>query len=95
LYYLDLSSFNGALYDYPSPSPQSVIITYPLNYLKGIEYIKLFQTGFNKTDNPLINEPNIFIYNLSMKFVEIKDLSLYPYYLYIATPFGIDISENP
>jgi len=28
-----------------------------------------------------------------MRFVEIKDLSISPYYLYISAPFGIDLKN--
>ena len=98
IYYLDITAFNGQPYDFPSPSPQSVIIKYPLNYLTGIEYIKLFQKGFIKgqaENNPKeIDQPNIFVYNISMKFVEIKDLSIAPYYLYISSPSGLDIKNG-
>ena len=98
LYYLDISSFNGQPYDFPSPVPQSVIISYPLNYLTGIESIKLIQKGFDRGE--IVNNPyykdelsNIFVYNLKMRFVEIKDLSISPYYLYISAPFGIDLKN--
>ena len=34
--------------------------------------------------------PNIFVQNISLQFIEIKNLSEYPYYLFIDTPLGIN-----
>ena len=66
IYRLDLNSFNGTLYNYESPSYQSVLIQFPLNYLHGIEYIRLFQEGFNVEDDPNEEKGNIYVYNLHM-----------------------------
>lgn len=102
-YNLDLNSFNGDPYRFSVYSPQSVVISVQKNYLMGLKSIRLFQTDFSPdhfvvngevADKENLTVPNIFVKDISIKYVEVKDLSDSTYYLQIATPQGIAFSNN-
>lgn len=103
IYNLDLNSFNGDPYRFSVYSLQSVVIEVQKNYLMGLKSIRLFQTDFSPdhfvingevTDNENLTVPNIFVKDVSIKYVEVKDLSDSTYYLQITTPQGIAFSNN-
>lgn len=102
-YKLDLSSFNGDPYSFSVYSPQSVILDVQPGFLTGIKSIKLFEENF-EYDKYIENgqvtarenrtQPNIFVKDISLKFVEIKDLTDNLYYLDISTPQGNAFTET-
>jgi hypothetical protein len=89
---LDLSSFNGAPYQFTVYTPQSVILKAQTNYLLGLKSIKLFEENFeydkyvvngSETNKQNTTEPNIFVKNVEVCYVEEKDLTENLYYLNI------------
>lgn len=100
IYKLDLGSFNGDPYALRTYSPQSVILAVEKGSIKGIKYIRFFQQNFSwdfysdGTTARKITEPNIFVKDLKIRFVEIKDLSNELYYCYIAAPYGSTLSTD-
>lgn len=89
---LDLNSFNGDPYRFQVYSPQSIIIKTSKNYLLGLKSIKLFEENFeyditlDHKENRNIS--NIFVKNISIQYVNIKDLTDTNYYLNILAPQG-------
>ena len=102
-YKLDLSSFNGDPYSFSVYSPQSLVIKAQVGYLTGIKSVKLFEENFvydkyvengEVTDRENRTVANIFAKDLSLKFVEIRDLTDNFYYLDISTPQGKVFTNN-
>lgn len=102
-YKLDLNSFNGDPYRLSVASPQSTIIKVQKNYLLGLKSIKLFEEDFEYDrlvkNGQVTNEfnteyPNIFVQDISLQYVEQRDLSDTSYYLTIAAPRGIAFTSN-
>ncbi len=102
-YRLDLNSFNGSPYSFSIASPQSVIIRVTKQSLLGLKYIKLFEENFIPdkfiengiiTDRENLTEPNIFVQDIAIDFVEVLDLSNVSYYLDIAALQGIAFSSG-
>lgn len=100
---LDLNSFNGDPYNLNVYSPQYVILKVQKNYLLGLKSIKLFEEDFEYdklvkdgkvTDEENKENPNIFVKDIEVQFVEQKNLSDTAYYLTIAAPKGIAFSQN-
>lgn len=101
-YNLDFNSFNGSPYTFSTYAPQSVVIQTKKDYLLGLKSITLFEENFeydyliengietaeNKT------QPNIFVKDVYLDFVEVKDLSDGEYYLTIAAPQGMAFTDN-
>ena len=102
-YRLDLNSFNGDPYCLSVYSPQSIIIKVQKNYLLGLKSIKLFEEDFEYdriVENGLVTDkenkdtPNIFVKNVSLQYVDQKDLTDTNYYLMISAPQGIAFTSN-
>lgn len=102
-YKLDLNAFNGDPYSLTVYSPQSTIIKVQKNYLLGLKSIKLFEEDFVYdriienglvTDKENTADPNIFVKNISLQYVEQKDLTDTNYYLMISAPQGIAFTPN-
>lgn len=102
-YVLDLSNFNGDPYSFSVYSPQSVIIKVQKKYLLGLKSIKLFEKDFEYdkiikdgviTEERNMTNPNIFVKDISLQYVEIKDLTDTAYYLTISAPKGIALTSN-
>lgn len=91
-YKLDIDTFNGYPYHFNNYTLQSNIVPIEKNYLTGIKSIILFQEDF-KVDNGNIVEPNIFVKDIKVAFIERKDLSNISYYLTIQSPNGNIISS--
>lgn len=101
-YALDLNQFNGDPYRFSVYSQQSVIIKVQKNYLLGLKSISLFEKDFEYDriiENGLVTtkenrtDANIFVKDISIQFVDRKDLSDTNYYLMIAAPRGIALSS--
>lgn len=99
----DSSTFNGDPWRFQVGSPQSTIIQVPKGYLLGLKSIKLFQENFVPDEYPEntahkdkynLTTPNIFVKDISINYVEVKDLSDTSYYLTISTPRGIAFTSN-
>lgn len=91
VYRLDFQSFNGSPYRFINPSPQYILIKIIKDYIVGLHYIKFFQEDFNAdihNGQPNLINPNIFVENIQIGFVESKDLTTQPYYCYISAPEG-------
>lgn len=102
-YRLDLNAFNGDPYRLSVASPQSTIIKVQKNYLLGLKSIKLFEEDFEYdryvkngqiTNESNMTEPNIFVQDINLHYVDQKDLSDTNYYLMIAAPRGIAFTSN-
>lgn len=102
-YRLDLNSFNGDPYHLSTFSPQYAIIKVQRNYLLGFKSIRLFEEDFEydkivkdglPTDELNTTDPNIFVKDISIQYVERKDLTDTNYYLTISAPKGITFTPN-
>lgn len=102
-YQFDISAFNGNPYGFSVYSPQSIVIEAQQGYLTGIKSIKLFQKSFDYDqyvkDGVVTTEQNktvanIFVKDVSVKFVNIVDLTDNLYYLNIAAPQGHVFTGN-
>lgn len=102
-YRLDLNAFNGDPYCLNVYSQQSIIIKVQKNYLLGLKSIKLFEEDFVYdrlvengvvTDKYNTTQPNIFVKDISLQYVEQKDLTDTSYYLMISAPKGIAFTSN-
>lgn len=100
-YKLDLNSFNGDPYSLSSYSPQYAVIKVQKNYLLGLKSISLFEEQFEYDRNiytedlePNTTIPNIFVKDISLQYVDRKDLSDTTYYLMIAAPRGVAITNT-
>ena len=102
-YKFDISAFNGNPYGFSVYSPQSIVIEAQQGYLTGIKSIKLFQENFDYdqyVENGVVTTKknttvaNIFVKDVSVKFVNIVDLTDNLYYLNIAAPQGYVFTSN-
>lgn len=100
-YTLDLSSFNGRPYEFNDWAPQSAFFI--LEKDMKLTEIEFFQEGMavdkvwdattlNWKENTTV--PNLFVRNLSLTFVNKKDLTQEEYYLAVSAPQGRYIDEN-
>ena len=100
-YTLDLSSFNGRPYEFNDWAPQSAFFV--LEKDMKLTEVEFFQEGMavdkvwdattlNWKENTTV--PNLFVRNLSLTFVNKKDLTQEEYYLAVAAPQGRYIDEN-
>ena len=100
-YTLDLSSFNGRPYEFNDWAPQSAFFVVE----KGMKLteVEFFQEGMavdkvwdaatlSWKENTAV--PNLFVRNLSLTFVNKKDLTQEEYYLAVSAPQGRYIDEN-
>lgn len=109
-YKLDFQNFNGDPYSFSVYSEQQVIVQVQKGYLLGLKSIKLFEEDFVydksytyelDTNNQIQTiahenktEPNIFVKDVSIQYVEIKDLSDSNYHLVISPVKGIAFSNT-
>lgn len=101
---LDITNFSGSIYDYEVFSPQYTI--YDLTDLKlvGIKKITFFQerflrydTVYNSTGEAVAvydTEPNIFVKNINISFVDIQDTTKNLYYIGISAPQGLSLIQD-
>ena len=107
-YRLSLDAFNGDPYHLVTYSPQSIVIQAQKSYLLGVAYIAFYETGMDydyyyalddqgeeiKDDTTKVLQPNIFVRNVQVKYVEKQDLTNANYYLYIAAPVGVTFTKT-
>lgn len=98
-YILDLSNFNGDPYRFTSFAEQSVVIQVQKNYLTGLKSIEFIQSGFDyDLDKPEggkeILHDNIFVKDISIQFIEFKNLIDNLYYLRFNTPYGLSFIDE-
>lgn len=102
-YTLDLNSFNGDPYGLTVFSPQYIIVKTQKNYLMGIKSIKLFERNFEYdrlikngqvTADQNTTVPNIFVKDIEIQYVDVKDLTDSNYYLMIKGLNGIALTNN-
>lgn len=102
-YKLDLNSFNGDPYHLSVYSPQWAVIKVQKNYLLGFKGVRLFEEDFEYdriiengqiTDKQNTTNPNIFVKDISIQYVEQIDLSDTNYHLIISAPKGIALTAN-
>ena len=93
-YRLDKTNFNGNPYRFSHAAEQSVVIQTQTNYLTGLHSIKLFAEFDNydvlktREETIEIHEPNIFVKNISLRYVQHEELQDDLYYLRIAALSG-------
>lgn len=95
VYTFDSTQFNGNPYCTSSWTPQTILLTVPKRYLTKLKKIEFFQEGFGKYD-PAENtiNANIFMRNLRIEWINVRDLTDYQYYLTIAAPQGFVFLDN-
>ena len=90
---LNLSNFVGDPYHLWTWLPQSAVVKLPKGVTK-LQNIKFYEQSFDDSQIISSTEPNIFMRNLSLSFVEIVDLTNTPYYLTIVPQEGIIFGNN-
>lgn len=104
-YRLDLDDFNGDPYRFNDWTPQSIVVQAQKGYLTRLVSVDFFEENFdydmvyvdgeNGIDlKPNTETPNLFVQNLSLKFVEKQDLTDTNYYLIIDTPNGVNYDPD-
>lgn len=95
VYTFDSTQFNGNPYRTSSWTPQTILLTVPKRYLTKLKKIEFFQEGFSGYD-PEENDSNanIFVRNLRIEWINVRDLTDYQYYLTIAAPQGFVFLDN-
>ena len=102
-YRLDLQSFNGNPYGFSVYSPQEIVLKAQKSYLMGLKSIKLFEEGFvydrivkggvvTEEENKTV--ANIFVKDITIQYVDKKDLSNTTYYLTISAPKGVAFNSK-
>ena len=95
IYTFDSTQFNGNPYRTSSWTPQTILLTVPKRYLTKLKKIEFFQEGFSGYDPEGNNgNANIFIRNLRIEWINVRDLTDYQYYLTIAAPQGFVFLDN-
>ena len=89
-YFLNVSDFNGDPYHLLTWSPQTAIVHIPKGELKSLSAVKFYEKDFESEGNAI----NLFVKDLSLSFVEIRDLTEIPYYLSIIPTNGITFTDN-
>lgn len=103
-YRLDLSAFNGDPYNLQTATPQSIILKIQKTYLTGLRSIVLFEENFEHydyfvvdgvpdEDNPNTTNPNIFVKDINIQWVEMRDQGAESYYLGISAVRGTALSS--
>ena len=109
-YTLDKENFVGNPYQYTSYSTQEAIIEFNPDYITGLIDIIPFENFDKYDEITIIDkdeqgnaqvitqnnevEPNIFIQNITMQFIDNIDLTQNLYYLSIGTPQGVSITAE-
>lgn len=83
-YRFDLSSFVGSPYTFASYVEQTIDIDIKAGQLLGINYIKLFQEGFEEASD----KQDIFVKDIKLQFIDTNSVKDNSYYLQIDTPDG-------
>jgi hypothetical protein len=93
---LDIINFSGSIYDYEVFSPQYVIYDLTGINLIGIKKITFFQERFLRYDTVFNGkgeitavydkEPNLFVKNVKLSFVDVQDSTKDLYYVGISAP---------
>ena len=101
---LDITNFSGSIYDYEIYSPQYAIYNLSNYNIQGIKKITFFQerflrydTVFNIYNEPIKiydTDPNIFIQNIRINFVDIQDSTKDLYYVGISAPQGLSLIKD-
>ena len=95
IYTFDSTQFNGNPYRTSSWTPQTILLTVPKRYLTKLKKIEFFQEGFSGYDPEGNTEnANIFVRNLRIEWINVRDLTDYQYYLTIAAPQGFVFLDN-
>lgn len=109
-YTMDITDFSGSPYRYSVFNPQSVVLDVQKDHLLGLKKIEFFQEDFepdtwqtveyNSSGDPQIvtktetEKANLFVRNINIQFVNSLDLTKSIYYLHIATPEGVEVSNS-
>ena len=94
-YTFDSAQFNGNPYRTSSWTSQTILLTVPKRYLTKLKKIEFFQEGFSGYDPEGNNSnANIFMRNLRIEWINVRDLTDYQYYLTIAAPQGFVFLDN-
>lgn len=89
-YYLNLSDFNGSLYALTTWSPQFTILRIPKGQIANLSSIVFYEQDFDHHDQEYaLPTKNVFVKDISLNFVEVKDLTQQPYYLNILPQNGV------
>lgn len=101
---LDITNFSGSIYDYEIYSPQYAIYNLSNYNIQGIKKITFFQerflrydTVFNIYNEPIKiydTDPNIFVQNIRINFVDIQDSTKDLYYVGISAPQGLSLIKD-
>lgn len=97
---LDTTCFTGNIYNLSSYSPQYAVFQIPKNSLLGVESLEFFQEDMEKdiwtkgTEKEEIVNPNIYVKDISVNFVEVLDYTQDNYYLLIDTPNGNTLDND-
>ena len=101
---LDITNFSGSIYNYEIYAPQYAIYDLSNINLLGIKKITFFQerfirydTVFNAYNEPIKvydKEPNIFVNNIKINFVDIQDTAKDLYYVGISAPQGLSLIQD-
>lgn len=94
-YTFNSTQFNGNPYRTSSWTPQTILLTVPKRYLTKLKKIEFFQEGFSGYDPEGNTEnANIFVRNLRIEWINVRDLTDYQFYLTIAAPQGFVFLDN-
>lgn len=88
-YFLNISNFVGDPYHLWAWTPQSIIIKIPKENLYSLAGISFYEKGFDSTVGEQNKNPNIFMRDLQISFIEKVDLTNTPYYLTIFPVKGV------
>lgn len=101
---LDIINFSGSIYDYEVFSPQYVIYDLTGINLIGIKKITFFQERFLRYDTVFNGkgeitavydkEPNLFVKNIKLSFVDVQDSTKDLYYVGISAPQGLSLIQD-
>lgn len=101
---LDITNFSGSIYDYEVYSPQYAIYNLNNYNIQGIKKITFFQerflrydTIYNAYNEPIKvydSEPNIFVKNIKINFIDIQDTTKDLYYVGISAPKGLSLIQD-
>lgn len=101
---LDIVNFSGSIYDYEIFSPQYVIYDLSGIDLIGVKKITFFQERFLRYDTVFNGkgevtavydkEPNLFVRNVKLSFVDVQDTTKDLYYVGISAPQGLSLIQD-
>lgn len=92
-YELDVSHMNGDAYNFTTPATQYIVFEYDNEALKdaALVGIEVFEQGFDLEEG---EEPDIFVSNLELRFVDEIEADDTGYSVYISTPQGNMITST-